>query len=528
MSSHVVVVDKTARRFTFKVSPETVLSEVFQQACKKAGVDTSLHGLKHGNKTLDLSLPFRFTKLSPGAKLELVQLPKARSSAPASVTVALQMMDSSNNSRVTEKFPNTASIWSILRSFEQQSRSLGVGGINITEQAVVPTNESGGSSRLFYAMPVVQIVNRELATLEDLQKTLQEMGFNSGTALLRLKLRPTEIPLEEALERISEITPAVTPLPATPAELAPILSSPPPPPRQSTSVMEGEPSSSGDSGNREMDIDLVSSIERAPPVVPTQPTVSTQSPLLTGMTQLPRFSTALKPPRNPSQPRAVTVFAPAQGTIPEAAKLQFDDSEYDLTVAQARKIQANLVASGRPQRLLSEVELAEKERERIEKREKVSEIEIRVRFPDHMIIQTTFQGVDKAEDLYSFVQSTLRYPEEPFYLYIAPPVKRISPQAGRLSLDLQFTHRTLVNFSWEQAVSGKAMAEPALNDNYLAQAKAIKVDKSQLEMAGVEDEDEERDKGKRQGAGRAGGSASGSGNGGGGKLPKWLKLGGKK
>ena len=105
-------------------------------------------------------------------------------------------------------------------------------------------------------------------------------------------------------------------------------------------------------------------------------------------------------------------------------------------------------------------------------------------------------------------------------------MKRISPQAGRLALDLQFTHRTLVNFSWEQAASGKAMTDPALNDNYLAQAKAITVDKSQLEVAGVEDEEEV--KGKKRGAGGAGGSASGGGSGGGGKLPKWLKLGGKK
>ena len=54
--------------------------------------------------------------------------------------------------------------------------------------------------------------------------------------------------------------------------------------------------------------------------------------------------------------------------------MHFDESEYDLTIAQARKIQASLAASGRPQRLLSEAELAEKERERIEKREKVSEV----------------------------------------------------------------------------------------------------------------------------------------------------------
>ena len=185
-----------------------------------------------------------------------------------------------------------------------------MGGINITEQAVVSTNQSRGSSRLFYAMPVVQIVNRELATLEDLQKTLQEMGFNSGTALLRLKMRPTEIPLEEALEKISGFTPAVSSLPATPAELLPVLS--PPLPQQSTPVaIEGESSSSRDTRNKDMDmdidIDLVSSAESNPPVAPTPPTE-------------PTHSTTIELPRNPSQPRTVTVFAPAHGAVPEAAK----------------------------------------------------------------------------------------------------------------------------------------------------------------------------------------------------------------
>lgn len=54
--------------------------------------------------------------------------------------------------------------------------------------------------------------------------------------------------------------------------------------------------------------------------------------------------------------------------------VEFDESDYDLTISQARKIQADLVASGRPQRLLSEAELAEKEKERVEKRQKVSEV----------------------------------------------------------------------------------------------------------------------------------------------------------
>lgn len=164
-----------------------------------------------------------------------------------------------------------------------------------------------------------------------------------------------------------------------------------------------------------------------------------------------------------------------------------------------------------------------------------------------MIIQATFLGTEKAEDLYSFVRSTLRYTEEPFYLCmfitqtsnflpvtninyvdIAPPVKRISPQGGRLSLDLQFTHRILVNFSWDNGASGNALTEPPLNDAYLAQAKAIKVEKKQLEAAvegGEDEEEEEEGKGKGKGKKKAPGGGGASGSGGGGKLPKWLKLG---
>ncbi|KAF8464565.1 GLUT4 regulating protein TUG-domain-containing protein [Kalaharituber pfeilii] len=529
MSAHVVVIDKTARRHTVKVGPETMLNEVLMQACKKAGVDHSNHGLKHNNKILDLSLPFRFTKLSAAAKLELVQLPKSRTSTPAEVTVALQMMDN-NGPRLTEKFPSATPVWSILRTFEAKSQSLGVAGINITEVAVASTDE--GSGRLYYAMPVVQIVNRELATFDDLQTTLQTMGYSGGMVLLRLKMRPTEIPFEEALVKITELPLGVTSLLQTPTIqaasespasasssesplLQPASESPAVPELPQAVTPRLEPSSDGAQDTMEAD---------STPAETSQPLSSPEASLFS-VEPTPQSSAEAG---SSSNPRAITVFAPAQGAVPEAAKLRFDESEYELTVNQARQIQANLAASGRPQRLLSDQELAEKEREKRERREKVTEIEIRVRFPDQMIVQSTFKGTDKSEDLYAFVRSTIRHPNEPFYLYLTPPVRKIPCDSSRLALDLQFTPRMLVNFSWDKSASEKALTAPALSDEYLAVAQAIKVSRQQLEMVELGEQDEEDEEKAKKALKRENGNGRGTSSGGlSGKVPKWLKFGKK-
>lgn len=215
------------------------------------------------------------------------------------------MMDF-DNARLTEKFPCTMSIWSILRSFEQKSVNLGVSGINITELAV-----EKGTGRLFYAMPVIQIVNRELATFQDLQKTLQELGLSAGTALLRLKMKPTEIPLEEALETISEFAPPVSPLPATPGlEETPLGALPP-------SLQHSAPTGNVGSSGSAKTMEDGDSLEE-----PSQP-LETSSPAISTMAIEPSQSIApviTEPSPNMAQLRPVTVFAPAEGPVPAATK----------------------------------------------------------------------------------------------------------------------------------------------------------------------------------------------------------------
>jgi tether containing UBX domain for GLUT4 len=46
MSSHVVVIDSTARRAVVKTNPSKPLADVLQEACTKLGLAASQYGLK--------------------------------------------------------------------------------------------------------------------------------------------------------------------------------------------------------------------------------------------------------------------------------------------------------------------------------------------------------------------------------------------------------------------------------------------------------------------------------------------------
>jgi len=54
--------------------------------------------------------------------------------------------------------------------------------------------------------------------------------------------------------------------------------------------------------------------------------------------------------------------------------VEIDDSEYELNISQAKLFQNHLAASGRPKRLLSEAELAEKEKLAQERKSKIETV----------------------------------------------------------------------------------------------------------------------------------------------------------
>ncbi|KAL3481648.1 GLUT4 regulating protein TUG-domain-containing protein [Aspergillus californicus] len=505
MSSHVVVLDSTARRATIKTTSGKYLTDVLQEACKKLGLNASQHGLKHRSKQLDLSLSIRLSGLAPGAKLELVQL----SRSPSVVTVALQLPTSeargAPNGRLTDKFPSTTSIWMVVRKFEA-----GVAGSttvrNLTGRGV-PVAVNEGSGRLFYETPVVQIMDREVSTLLDFQKTLAQLGFNSGSVLLRLSFRRTDQPLEEAMMKINEYFQ---------------------PTEEETATTETSTPNT-ETGK----VDEISQESNQSPV-PT-PDADTDASVTTD--QQPTASDpVLEPSTVSAESRPVTVYAPPSNDTPQSAQTAYNDSDYIPSVEHAQVHQRRLQAASKNTRLRSDAEIAKAAAAEEERRASVKEIEVKIRLPDQSQLISKFGQQDTGKTIYDFVRSCLAssYINDTFILtsFSGPssskthepnvPFQTVISNSDKTYLikNYDMTGRVLVNFSWDATASLAARQSRfgILKPELQSQAQEHKVEQPPDVMDTSADVP----------VAKPGDSSRQDEKSGPRKIPKWLKLPGKK
>ncbi|PLB34432.1 putative UBX domain protein [Aspergillus candidus] len=506
MSSHVVVLDSTARRATIKTTPGKHLTDILQEACTKLEVDASQHGLKYKGKQLDLSLALRLSGLTSGAKLELVQL----SRSPSVVTVALQLPESevrgAPSGRILDKFPSTTTIWLILRKFEA-----GVAGSTVTRNLTgrgIPVAGGGGAGRLFYETPVVQALGRELSSFTDLQKTLAQLGFNSGNVLLRLSFRRTEEPLEEAMVKIQEF------FKASGEEDLSI--------NESASPATQQPQTGSEHDQTETQPAITESDTHT---TPSEPPV-------------PSSSAAVEPTEPPSAAtgRPVTVFSPPTNTTPQSAQTNYNDSDYIPSVDHAQAHQRRLNASSRNQRLPTDAEMAAQAAAEEERRAGVKEVDVKVRLPDQSQVVAKFSQSDTGKTLYDFVRSCLAAPfaAESFVLTqstVGPPAKATKklqsalPDSDKSLLikNVGLAGRVLINFSWHESASSTARQakKDLLKPELRTQAQDLKVEQPAEMMDTSEDTPAPQSASDRQEGGGKPARKPGS-------LPKWLKLPGKK
>lgn len=512
MASHVVVIDSTARRAVVKVSPSKHLSDVLEEACGKLGTSASQSGLKHNNKFVDLSRSFRLSGLSSGAKLELVQLSRSASI----VSVALQLPESEGHTRLTDKFPSTTTLWLVLRKFEVGVAGDGSTKRNLTARGAPALNDGfSGAGRLYYQTPVIQIMSRELSSFTDLQKSLAQLGFNSGSTLLRLSFRTTETPLEEAMVQIADYFQSVEGGEVT--REGPSNANPPDAPVQTADDLETL--SITETPTTEP-VHVTSSADRAP--VPSDPSCTT---LLSPIQQ-----TTTQPVTSTSTTRRIQIFSPPTTAHPTASVQPHNPSDYIPTIEHAKAHQRHLQTKSQNTRLPSEAELAEQSAMEAEKLKAVKDVEIKIRFPDQSSAVSTFTQDDTGATLYSFVREDCldeRWKADKFLLlYFANRGWATVPDDPnkRLIHHLGLKGRLLISFKWDDESGGASPAALATKDVLKCERKLEAMTYKPPELAGLVSMDgAPEDEGVRVDVGRGNGEEKKKRG-----VPKWLKLPGKK
>ncbi|KAI3342709.1 GLUT4 regulating protein TUG-domain-containing protein [Ustulina deusta] len=498
MATNVKVVGTDLRQVTIKVNPGTYLTEVLEQACTKLKVPNSKYLLKHKQRQLDLSQTFRTSGLIPGARLELV----VRANTPTVVNVALQLPSPESgffppHGRVSEKLPSDFTIWQILRQFESGKASAGK-SLNITARGVPQTNSGtqAGSGQLYYEIPNIVIENRTLSSFVDFQKTLAQLGYNSGGVLMRLSFQKTAQPLSDAMREIEEYFKTEeqdnTPQKAEGAST------------EGTSASASEPPAPASEAPAASDTAEVIS----PPITNKEPLPAPNSTVADSMDI-----------DEESGLRPVTIFSAPTSSTPVAASRLDSEEDYAPDISHAKAHQKLLKSLGENKRLLSDRELEEKAALEDAKVAAIKSIKIKVRFPDNFSAEWTFGPEDTGASLFREVRGVMAN-SSPSFRLVLPGARTVILDDGATKLikGYRLSANTLVNFTWDDSVPADVRRQPFLNSSAAGQAREVVIpDVPEIEV-----------KQAGQSAPVQASKPRDDGEGSGFKKPKWLKGFGKK
>ncbi|KAH7270344.1 uncharacterized protein BKA55DRAFT_498516 [Fusarium redolens] len=507
MATNVVVIATDLRRATIKVNPGTYLIDVLEEACRRLNLSSDKYLVKHRQKTIDLSVPFRTSGLTPGAKLELVQ----KSKTPSAIQVALQVPPPDGREipggRLIQKFPSDLTIWKVLRQFESGEASNGR-NINITGRGIAQmSGDTGsGSGQLYYETPVLNIMGRELSSFADFQKTLSQLGYNSGSVLIRLDYRKTDKTLYDAMTEIGQFFKDTEDegqkpeAPATKAELA-------------TEQGAEEPE---EQAQKETEDSQMTNNQAE----------QTHNAALIQQEAEPKAANADSMDIDSSQPgdplAPVNVFLAPSGSTPAAALAPATDADFAPTIAHAQLHQARLQGDSRNKRLLSDRELEEKAAAEAARINAIKSILVKVRFPDNTSSDWEVSPTHSGQFLYDAVRHVMAHNNQPFHL-VLPGTKVVikddpSPSNGLIKA-YKLSGRTLINLVWDDTVPLAVRKEPFLKANIAQKGQQVKVP----ELIASNDKDEEVPVARPAQAEKGEGSGEKTGK----KIPKWLKLGKK-
>ncbi|AEO70342.1 0182d9cc-a3b3-4476-999f-2263c503204e [Thermothielavioides terrestris] len=455
MAAHVEVVSTDLRRVKVKVTPGTHLVDVLGEACKKLNLKSDKYELKHKQKLVDLTGPFRTSGLGPGAKLELVH----KSKSASVVSIALDI----NGRRYTKKLPSDMTLWKVMRQFESTET-----GLNITGRAVPVGTNTG---QLYYEAPVVNIMGREYSAMEDLQKTLSQCGISSGSIALRVSFRLSERTLSDAMQEISKYLTDVEPEQPRPerneeSAVAPALAA------------------------EEQKTEDVSMDETPAPEAIPQPgaEAAVPAPPKDAGTAAPTdVDGPAAPTADPLQPTGV--FSAPTSSTPAAARSHEDDSVYEPTIAHAQLRQQHLQQQSQNTRLKSDAELAAEAAEEAAKLAAITKVEVKIRFPDQTSAVWTVTPDQTGAFLYQAVRGVMAHPAQPFKLILPGPKTVIREDDRKLIAGYRLKGREMLHLLWDDSVAAAARREPFLKGSVASRAREVVV--PEIPQGSTDEEEEE-------------------------------------
>ncbi|EGC37983.1 hypothetical protein DICPUDRAFT_149357 [Dictyostelium purpureum] len=185
MTSSLHIIYKSGK-FTVPVIASNSMLEVFKKGCQHFKLNDSSHQLMYGNTNVNLSLPYR---LSGIPNLSRVTISEKRGTTISTIKIAIQMVD---GKRYQASFKTSSTLWDILVYFQTNEK------LSIIDQF----NENNQ-----YIEPIINILNREISTIELLQKSSLASLNVTESSLVKLTFKQTDRSKDEILPIIESYQP---------------------------------------------------------------------------------------------------------------------------------------------------------------------------------------------------------------------------------------------------------------------------------------------------------------------------------
>ncbi|CAL1601907.1 unnamed protein product [Knipowitschia caucasica] len=472
----VTVLTPNGRRQTVKVSPNTPLLQVLEDVCKKHGFSSDDHGLKFQRTVLDLTLQWRFANLPNNAKLEIVPSTRKTGAADSQVRIALQMEDGSRLQgsfssgqtlwELLTHFPET----SVLQLSESGAvpvcvymRDEVVGEDALKNATLKSLGLAGGSAIVRFLIKRAQAQNGEKVdekVVEPAAVAPESVAVDNTLCPVRPERVTPDVAPSSTDKSTAHSPMAKSPTANFPSAVTPTTNSPALKTEDSThstcSIPEQQDKAENpqdalrlkESESETTEVPCCSSSLSTPPA-PFIPfsgggqrlggpgVVSSVRPSLFGPASVdspkakkPKSSNKPAVPYDEDMNQEGQYLEPVErdslvyhmdGQLHHSNDTELPDEFFEVTVDDIRKRFAQLKSE---RKVLEEAPLMTKALREAQMREKMQrypKVVLRIQFPDRHVLQGFFRPIETVGALRQFVRSHLEDPQLSFYLFITPP-----------------------------------------------------------------------------------------------------------